>query len=70
MQVTIKDFSVEMPVKNNGVEFQVHDNAGVFKGDCYVTKKGLIWCAGKTTRKNGVSVTWDRFMDLMAAEDA
>jgi hypothetical protein len=65
MQVLIKDFAVEMSVRNKGVEFQVHDNAGKFIGDCYVTKTGLIWCAGKTTRQKGITVSWDRFVKLM-----
>lgn len=70
MKVTIKDFSVNMEIKNKGVEFQVHDNAGNFKGDCYVTKTGLVWCVGKTTRENGTKISWDRFIKLMEAEDA
>ena len=62
MQVKIKSLKVDMDVKNNGVEFQVHDNDGEFKEDCYVTKTGLIWCHGKTTRPNGVEISWDQFI--------
>ena len=65
MKVSIKRFGVEMNVKNTGVEFQVHDNDGNFKGDCYITKSGLIWCKGKTHKKNGVPVSWDEFIDWM-----
>jgi hypothetical protein len=65
MKVKIKDFDVDMEVKNNGIEFQVHDNDGSFKGDCYVTKSGLIWCHGKTARENGTKISWDKFIRLM-----
>lgn len=66
MQVKIKSFDVEMDVKNNGVEFQVHDNDGKFLGDRYVTKSGVTWCAGKTTRANGKKVSWPKFIELMS----
>ena len=65
MKVSVKDFGVDMEVKNRGIEFEVHDNAGNFKGDCYVTKSGLIWCEGKTQKKNGIRVSWDEFIDWM-----
>ncbi len=65
MKVSIKDFGVDMEVKNRGIEFEVHDNNGNFKGDCYVTKSGLIWCEGKTQKKNGIKVTWDEFVEWM-----
>jgi hypothetical protein len=65
MKVKIKSFDVDMDVKNNGVEFQVHDNDGTFKGDCYVTKSGVTWCAGRTTREKGVKVSWADFIKWM-----
>ena len=65
MQVSIKRFGVDMNVKNTGIEFGVYDNAGNFKGDCYVTKSGLIWCEGRTRKENGVRVSWDDFIDWM-----
>lgn len=66
MQVKIKSFDVEMDVKNNGVEFQVHDNEGKFLGDFYVTKSGVTWCAGKTTRVNGKKLKWEKFIELVS----
>lgn len=33
MKVGIKDLAVSMEVKNNGVEFEVYDNADKFLGD-------------------------------------
>ena len=68
MKVSIKNFAVNMDIKNNGIEFQVHGNDDTFKGDCYVTKKGLIWCAGKTTRKHGVSISWAEFIEWMESD--
>lgn len=65
MKVNIKDFAINMEVKNNGIEFEVRNNAGKQLGDCFVTKTGLTWCAGKTDKKNGVAVTWDEFIEWM-----
>lgn len=50
MDVKIKDFTVEMPVKTNGIEFEIRENDETFLGDFYVTKTGVEWCNGKTTR--------------------
>jgi hypothetical protein len=65
MKVKIKKFAVEMNVKNAGIEFQVHSNKDEFLGDCYITKKGLIWCKGKTSKANGKSISWEDFIDQM-----
>ena len=65
MFVHIKNFTVDMEVKNSGLEFEVRDNTGKFRGDCFVTKTGLIWCEGKTDRTNGVKVSWDEFINWM-----
>ncbi|NVN85374.1 MAG: hypothetical protein HXX15_04710 [Rhodopseudomonas sp.] len=66
MQVKIKDFTVEMEVKNKGLEFEVRDNDGNFLGDCYVTKTGLEWCNGKITQGNGRKISWQKFIAMMA----
>ena len=65
MKVNVKTFDVAMEVKTNGIEFEVLDNDGTFRGDCYLTKTGLIWCEGKKRRENGVKVYWDEFIDWM-----
>jgi hypothetical protein len=65
MKVRIKDLSVDMEVKNNGVEFEVRDTSEKFLGDCIVTKTGLIWCKGKTSKSNGKSISWTKFIDMM-----
>jgi hypothetical protein len=65
MKVSIKDFSINMDVKTSGIEFQVRETNGTLLGDCYLTKKGLIWCKGQTTRQNGKMVTWKKFIKWM-----
>ena len=65
MKVRIKDMTVEMDVKTKGIEFEVRDNDGTFRGDCYLTSTGIVWCEGKTSKKNGVKVDWNDFIDWM-----
>lgn len=65
MKVSIKEFDVAMDVKNNGVELDITDNDGNHLGDLIVTKTKLIWCKGKTNRKNGEPVTWEDFIAWM-----
>lgn len=67
MKVKIKSFDVGMEVKNNGIEFDVYEPSGKRLGDLVLTKSGLIWCEGKTTRQNGVKVTWKEFIGRMKA---
>ena len=70
MKVSIKDFHVDMPVKNKGVEFEVRSSGGMHLGDVIVSKAGITWCRGRTTRKNGRRLTWGEFADIMEASDA
>lgn len=65
MKVGIKSFDVEMAVKTKGIEFEVYDNDGTFRGDCILTKTGLVWCEGKTARANGKKATWEQFITWM-----
>ena len=66
MKVSIKDLSVDMEIKNNGVELDVYSPDGSqHLGDLIVTKSGLIWCKGRTGRKNGVPVSWNDFIGWM-----
>ena len=57
MNVSIKDFSVAMPVKSNGIEFEIKSTTDVFLGDCFLTMSGLTWCKGKTSKGNGVKIS-------------
>ncbi len=68
MKVTIKDLSVNMEIKNKGVELDVYDTDGKHLGDLVVTKTKLIWCKGKTPQQNGVSITWKKFIAQMEGE--
>ncbi len=65
MKVSVKDFAVNMDIKNKGIEFEVRDNNGGFRGDCFITKTSLIWCEGRTTRENGEKKSWNEFIDWM-----
>ena len=65
MQVKIKDFTVDMEIKNKGMEIGVFSPQGKHRGDLIVTKTSLIWCSGRTSRKNGVKVSWNEFIKWM-----
>jgi hypothetical protein len=66
MKVTIKDFDVEMEIKNNGIELEVRDPSGQRQlGDLILTKTQVIWCPGRTQRKNGRKLTWERFIEVV-----
>ena len=65
MKVTIKDFHVQMDIKNKGIEFEVRSNDGHHLGDVIVSKAGITWCKGRIRRKNGVRLSWDDFAALM-----
>jgi hypothetical protein len=70
MNVNIKSFDVKMDVKNKGIEFEVRSPDGKTQlGDCYLTKTGLIWCPGKTKKKNGIGIKWEEFISLMSDKD-
>lgn len=64
MKVKIKSFDVDMEVKNAGIEFEVYSPDGEnHLGDLILTKRNLIWCAGRTRRKNGKEISWTKFID-------
>jgi hypothetical protein len=64
-RVFIKDLQADMEIKNAGIELDVSHSDGSHKGDLYVTKKGLIWCPGKTSRANGKQIKWSDFAEYM-----
>jgi hypothetical protein len=66
--VKVKDFDVAMEVKNNGIELDVAGPQGEHIGDLVVTKTNLIWCKGKTGRKNGKRIKWSDFIAYMESE--
>ena len=65
MKVSIKTFDVEMDVKSKGIEFEVRNPKGKLLGDCYLTMTGLVWCKGKTDKKNGKRILWHDFIATM-----
>ena len=71
MDVKITKFDVEQIVKNNGIQVDVSEpNDGDRLGDLTITKTKLIWCPGKTHKKNGIEVTWKEFIKWIEDKDA
>jgi hypothetical protein len=68
MKVSIKSFDVAMDVKNKGIELEVYDNEDNHLGDVILTKKNIIWCRGKTSRKKGLHFKWQEFIERMEQE--
>lgn len=68
MRVSIKNFDVEMVLKNNGVEFEVYDHENHL-GDVILTKTSVIWCKGRTRRENGKKFSWGQFIERMEQEN-
>ncbi|GLT01176.1 hypothetical protein GCM10007897_25670 [Sphingobium jiangsuense] len=60
----IKNLTVDLPLKNNGVEIQI-DGDGKQFGDIYISKTGIVWCEGKVHRTNGVKFSFDE-LNLLA----
>jgi hypothetical protein len=65
VKIRIKDFGLELNILNRGLEIEVKDTSGKHKGDLYITKTGLTWCKGRTTRAKGISASWKAFMEWM-----
>jgi len=65
MIVRVKDFKVEMEIKNTGIELEIRNSQDAFLGDLIITRTQLIWCKGKTARKNGKSISLEDFMAMM-----
>ena len=71
MGVHIKQFEVNMQVKSNGIEFEVRTPDGASQiGDCYLTMTGLVWCKGKTTKQNGIKISWDDLATVLGSSEA
>lgn len=60
-----------MDVKKKGIEFEVRTPSGDSQlGDCYITMTGLVWCQGKTGKKNGIKIKWNDLITLMSNKDS
>lgn len=68
MAVTVKELNATIELKNKGMELEIRDAKGEFKGDVVVTKTGITWCKGKTKPENGIKVSWDKFAELMEGQ--
>ncbi len=65
MKLNIKDLAVNQEVGSAGIEIGVKDNDGKHQGDFHVTKGGIVWCKGKTPKKNGKKLTWKKLIDQL-----
>ncbi len=66
MGVTIKQFDVNMELKNKGIELEIRSPDGQEHfGDIIVTKSKIVWCKGRTMRKNGIKVSFQDFIKWM-----
>lgn len=54
-----------MELKNSGIEFEVRDTKGNFRGDLVLSKSKLTWCKGKTSKDHGTDISWDEFIEIM-----
>ncbi len=71
MKVKVKKFDVAMDVKNNGIEFEVRTPDGSSQvGDCCLTKTGLTWCIGRTTKANGIDISWRDLAVILGSPDS
>ena len=69
MKVYVKDFKLGMEIKNRGIEIEIRNPADDQQlGDLVLTKTGVIWCPGRTTRANGHTLDWNRFIALIVRE--
>jgi hypothetical protein len=69
VEVRIKKLDINMHVKQSGIEFEVRTPNGASQvGDCYLTMTGLVWCKGKTTKPNGIKITWNELADVLASD--
>lgn len=69
MKVWITELHAEQELKNKGMQLDVYSADGSERlGDLTVTKTKLIWCAGKTHKRNGVEVSWDQFIEWMESD--
>lgn len=60
-KVELKNLGNSLEIKTTGLEFGISNGSHV--GDLYVSKTGIIWCAGKTARENGKKIKWKELRD-------
>ena len=68
MNVSIKDFQVDMQLKNNGIELEVRSPQHQHLGDLCIGRGTIEWCAGKTNRGNGIRKNWNQLIEFFENE--
>ncbi len=63
MKVSIKDLSVSMDLKNNGITLDVYDG-DKFLGDLRIGRGTIEWCKGRTQSGNGIKVRWPELIEF------
>ncbi len=56
MKVEVKNLDATIELKTKGMELEIRDPDGTFRGDLIITKTSVIWCRGRTQRENGVKI--------------
>jgi hypothetical protein len=68
MNVSIKDFQVEMILKNNGIELEIRTPQGDHLGDLCIGRETIEWCKGKKNRGNGIKKNWNDLIGFFEEE--
>ncbi len=64
MRVNIKQFNVDMEVKNSGIEFEVRSPDGKkHLGDLILTKSGVEWHKGRAS--SGPKKSWEELISFI-----
>lgn len=56
---------VTVPLGNNGINLKIADNEDVHVGDLRIGRGRVVWMRGKTTEKNGKTLTMNKFLELL-----
>ena len=66
MRVAIKRLdTVQMEVKNKGIEIEIRNTNGKHLGNIFLNKKGMQWCKAKVGEGKGEKITWQEFIEYM-----
>jgi hypothetical protein len=64
MKVNIKEFGLDLNVKNKGMTLDIYTpNGKTHLGDVKINKSGLTWCKGKS--HTGKKMKWATFIEKM-----
>ncbi len=65
MQVTVRDFDVDMDFGNNGITLEIRDNDANFLGKLRIGKATVEWCRGRTRIGNGKTMRLTELVELL-----